>query len=103
MNSRPIYQPKTITLRNYNFLNNDNFSRDLQLVPFHHIFLLYNVDDKLNFLNNCILSLFDTHAPLVTRRFTKPAAPWLTDNLRFLMDLRDKAKARYRRSKLPEH
>lgn len=101
--SRPICQPRMATFRNYNAIDSNSFTRDLHLAPFHHILRIPGVDDKANFLRDCILALFDCHAPIISATFTKPPAPWLTDNLKLLMNLRDSAKARYRRTKLTAH
>nr|CAH7712858.1 unnamed protein product [Callosobruchus chinensis] len=44
----------------------------------------------------------DVHAPYKLVRFTKKPAPWLTDNLRFIMHLRDAAKAKFNQTKSVE-
>nr|CAI5826299.1 unnamed protein product [Callosobruchus analis] len=54
-----------------------------------------DIAEKLEYLNNAILSVLDIHAPHKQFRFTKPQAPWLTDNLIMIMDVRDAAKNKY--------
>nr|CAH7721849.1 unnamed protein product [Callosobruchus chinensis] len=49
------------------------------------------IDEKVVCFTNHLLQLFDIHAPLRNARITKPAAPWLTDNMRSIFNLRDKA------------
>lgn len=41
--------------------------------------------------------------PTKTVRITKRKAPWLTENIKLMMSLRDKAKTAFRRTKLPQH
>lgn len=50
-----------------------------------------STDEKLIILYN-----FAKHAPLKNVRITKPKAPWLTDNLKLFMTLRDKSLAKYK-------
>ncbi|KAF2890335.1 hypothetical protein ILUMI_15838 [Ignelater luminosus] len=89
--------------RNFNAIGIDSFQNDLRLMPFQNIYTLNNINDKIDFFNTYITRLFDKHAPVVTRKFTKHAARWITDNIKLLMSLRDKAKARYRKTKLIGH
>nr|CAI5821678.1 unnamed protein product [Callosobruchus analis] len=54
------------------------------------LILVTNNDD---FVNSC------SHAPIRTIKITKPYSPWMTDNIRFLIFLRNKAKSKWRRTK----
>nr|CAH7758502.1 unnamed protein product [Callosobruchus chinensis] len=56
----------------------------------------------MEYLSNAILSVLDVHAPYKLVRFTKKPAPWLTGNLRFIMHLRDAAKAKFNQTKSVE-
>lgn len=94
-------RPTFRTYRDLDHMNFDHFNDDLQCINFNYMLSLSEVDDKLSFLNQQILSLFNKHAPLITRRFTKKFVPWLTDNLKLLMSMRDKAKNKFRRSRNP--
>jgi hypothetical protein len=58
---------------------------------------------KYNFLNAKIIELFNKHAPKRTIRITKKYAPWLTDNIKLMMSLRDKARIKFNKSKLTNH
>lgn len=79
------------------------FQRCLDATPFHLMLSMYDVNLKVDFLNNCLINLFDVHAPIVTRKFSKPRLPWITSNIKLLMTLRDNAKQRYSSTKLQEH
>lgn len=57
----------------------------------------------VEFLNSNILELFSRHAPIKTVRITKRKAPWLTDALKQLMHHRNKALAKYKKTKNTNH
>lgn len=63
------------------------------------IYEMVDVNDMVQFWNKNINDLFDLHAPYRTFRVTKPPAPWLTDNLKFMMNIRDKALVKYKKFK----
>lgn len=97
--SRPKNIPTIRTYRDYKNINLDEFNFDLQNINFYYMLQLDDVDDKLLFFNTTILQLFNKHAPLITRKFTKKFIPWLTDNLKLLMTLRDNAKAKFKNTR----
>ena len=81
--------------RNLSNCNDPDFHNALRSIPFNQIYFLHDINDKVGFLNKNLLYLFDLFAPLRRVKIAKPPPPWLTDNLRFMMSLRDKAKASY--------
>lgn len=99
----PKILPTYKTIRDHRCFDEAAFLSELDLLPFHAIFRMADVDDKLAFFSNLLLGLFDLHAPLRTVRFTRRPAPWLTENLRLLMSIRDAAHTRWKKSRLNEH
>lgn len=95
----PIFK----TIRNFKNFIQEQFYADLTSINFDVIYDLNNVNDKLNFLNENILNLLNIHAPIITIRITKKFSPWITDNLRLLISLRNKARSRWRRTKNEGH
>ena len=91
------------TCRNYKNFNFELFSHDLESLPFEHILYIEDINEKVTYFNNLLLTLFDKHAPLRTIRCSKPKAPWLTDNVRSMIKLRDIALLRFKQTKIPEH
>lgn len=87
------------TYRDFSDFNYNLFLCDLFLVDFDFIYSLESVDDMIDFWNSNILKLFDIHAPLKTVRISKAPAPWLTENLKLMMKLRDKAHLKYKHEK----
>lgn len=68
-------------------------------MPFDSVLYTDNVHDKVNILNNLLISLIELHAPTQTVRISKSKGPWLTDNLKSIMKLRDKAFNKYKNLK----
>lgn len=94
-----------IFTQNRDFVNIDIdlFYADLCAVDFQRVFGLQSVEDKLRWFNSALLALFDLHAPIKKYRFTKPYMPWVTDVIKIMMKLRDKAKQRFRRTNNAAH
>nr|CAI5862155.1 unnamed protein product [Callosobruchus analis] len=90
---------KFVTFRDFKKFNHENFMADLLHVNWSDIVYLKNIDDKVTFLNDHILALFDTHAPLRSVRVNKPSAPWLTPNLRAIYKQRDDALSKYKQNR----
>lgn len=87
------------TYRDFSKFDYDIFLVDLFRVNWAMIFELESIDEKVEFWNKNILEVFDMHAPYKTVRISKSPAPWLTDNLKLMMKLRDKAYSKYKKIK----
>lgn len=72
----PKYKPKIITYRDFKHLNEEAFTEDAMNTPWHNIYYIDNLDDKVSFFNHQILNLYDRHAPLRTARVKRPANQW---------------------------
>lgn len=88
-------------LKNINLVD---FQLDLEGAPWHNIFLLNNIDTKVAFLTNTILSIFDIHAPVqVKKGVIRPYTPWMTDNIKFMKRLKNQALNRFHQTRNPDH
>lgn len=96
-------KPTFKNIRDFRSFNQDIFYANLLSLPLEDMNNLQDVSDKVELLNNHLISLLDRHAPTRKIRITKQYSPWLTDNLRLLFSLRNKAKSRWRRTKNPAH
>ncbi|KAG5884795.1 hypothetical protein JTB14_010858 [Gonioctena quinquepunctata] len=85
-----------------NFLAED-FLEDLITSDLEGIFQILDVNEKVAFFNYTLASLFNKHAPQKKIKITKKHCPWLTDNLRFLMKLRDSAHSKWKKTKSTAH
>lgn len=94
---------KFVTFRDYKQFHEVLFYSDLHNVPWHSIYYMTDIDEKVDFLTFQLKSLFELHVPLRTVRVTKPPAPWLTPALKLLMGERDKALLNYKKNNTPEN
>lgn len=94
--------PTFYTYRDFSSFNKDSFLRDLRVAPFNAIFNM-NLNEKIDFFKTVVVNLFNAHSPVKTVRLTKKKMPWITDNIKLMQRLRDKAKARFRRTKSIVH
>lgn len=89
---------KSVTYRDFKHMNYESLHSDLFLIDWENILYFDNINDKVSFLTENILHLFDKHAPLKNARISKFPAPWLTDTLKIIMRERDKAHSKYRKN-----
>lgn len=101
---KPIVKHPSIfkTYRDYKNFDLNFFNNELQSLPFEDILYINDINKKLTFFNNLLVSLFDRHAPLRTIRCTKPKALWLTNNIRSMIKLRNNALVKFKNSRNPE-
>ncbi|KAJ4427170.1 hypothetical protein ANN_24786 [Periplaneta americana] len=100
----PKAAAKFITYRDLEHVDDDQLISDAMELPWHTIFNLVTVDEKLTAaFNNMVIQLFDKHAPLRKRNATHRPAPWMTDSIRNLMASRDAAYRKYRHDKSEEN
>lgn len=85
------------TYRNFSKFNLDNFLNDLYCIEWSRIYMYDNVEDMIEFWNRSLIYLFNIHAPFKTVRISKPPAPWLSDNLKLMIRLKNKAYSKYKK------
>lgn len=90
---------KFYTFRNFKNFNYNSFLADLFLVHWDLIYQIENVNDKIKYLNENIIKLFDIHAPITTIKVSKPKAPWLTDVIKIMIKTRNKLLADFKKYK----
>uniref|UniRef100_A0A1Y1NKD6 Reverse transcriptase domain-containing protein n=1 Tax=Photinus pyralis TaxID=7054 RepID=A0A1Y1NKD6_PHOPY len=103
INDSKIDKPFYYTYRNFRNFNLTEFDNDLKFIDWECAYTLPNINDKVDFLNDNILALFDKHAECRRIKITKPPAPWLTDNIKLMISLRNKALTKFKRTKNPAH
>lgn len=96
---RPRLEPRFVTYRDFKHLDRDTFLECLMASNLDIIYHVACIDDKINILEDTIKTLFDIFAPIKTRKVSGPPRPWMTDNIKKMMSLRDRAKVRYRDSR----
>lgn len=101
--SHIIGVPPPKTYRDFSRFDHDQMQQAMTMLPLGVIYQFDHIDDKVGILNHYLLDIFNFFAPYKTRSFGRKSAPWLTDNLKLLMSLRDKAHKKYLQTRSPEH
>lgn len=99
----PIVEPKALRYRDFNNFDLQLLREHLALSKLDDIFYVADINAKIHIFSQRLIELFNIHAPFKTVTITKPIAPWITENIKLLMHLRDKAKSKFRRTKNVVH
>ena len=101
---KPKFKPKIITRRDFRNFDEKKFVQDMERAPWGNILAVSDddIDNKVTIFENIHRDIIDKHAPFRTFRVTRPASPWLNDNIKKLMDDRDKYKNKFNLDKNPE-
>nr|XP_022911017.1 uncharacterized protein LOC111422045 [Onthophagus taurus]XP_022911018.1 uncharacterized protein LOC111422045 [Onthophagus taurus] len=98
----PPHPPLIRTFRSFKYFQYDHFADDLYRIPFFHIFDIPDGDSKVNFFNNALCSVLEVHCPLKTCSFVRPQSPWITDTIKSMQKIRDRAYREFKATKLPQ-
>ena len=101
---KPKFRPKMVSKRDFRKFDPEKFQADMSNAPWGNIYAVDNddIDNKVTIFENIHKEIMDKHAPVRTFRVTRPATPWLTDDIKKLMDERDKYKNKYNKDKKVE-
>ncbi|KAI8441229.1 hypothetical protein MSG28_014878 [Choristoneura fumiferana] len=89
-------KPYTITYRALKNITTKNFDLSLQREDWS---LCGNVNVMVSSLNHRMVTLFDHFAPVKSVVIRHKSYPWITDTVKLMMELRDKALSQYHRTK----
>lgn len=93
----PKRKPKYVSLRSYKGIVLEELQADAAIIDWSSVFLCDDMEVKIVEFNRCLLSLFDKHAPFKRVKVKHFPAPWLNDDIKRVMVLRNRAKVRYKR------
>ena len=98
---KPKQEARMITRRDFRKFCEVDFKRDMEFAPWGNIYSVAedDIDNQVTILENIFTDIIDKNAPFRTFRVTKPPAPWLTEEIKSLMDLRDRYKNKYNKDK----
>ena len=101
---KPKFKPKILTRRDFRNFDEKLFERDMEMAPWGNILAVADddIDNKVTIFENVHREIIDKHAPFRTFRVTRPASPWLNEDIKNLMDNRDKYKNKFNSDKNPE-
>ena len=92
------HQPRVITCRNYSNYNHQLFCDDLRSRNFEHVFASSCVNKAWSFLRDILQQCVNKHAPLITKKIKGSLCPWLTQDVKREMNLRDRLLRKARRT-----
>lgn len=96
---KPKCIPQTITFRPLKNICLDLFDKDLNIIRWDLIQTVDDVNEMVRIFNYVIVFLFDIYAPVKTSTFKNCNYPWITDNVKLMMQLRNEALSTYRETK----
>lgn len=100
---KPKEPKRFISTRSIARVNTDSFLLDLKSLPWHEVREGCGVNVMQTRFNALIVDLFNKHAPLKRVLVRPTPSPWLTDTVRKMMSLRNKALDRAHETKLESH
>ncbi|KAG7301202.1 hypothetical protein JYU34_014077 [Plutella xylostella] len=100
---KPKPTPQWITFRPLKSILLDQFNNDLNSINWECIKTISNINQMVDTFSDFITKLFDIHAPERTVRVKTFNYPWITDNLKYMMGLRDAAHNKYRITNSESH
>lgn len=92
-------KPRTITCRNYSGYDPLKLKRDLSSNVMEPLYAIKDVNEAWKYLRNVLTDCFDRHAPMITKRVKGSFSPWLSQEIKELMNKRDKALRKFRKKK----
>lgn len=90
---------RTITCRNFRNYDPNALNEDISSTNFSPMYKMSDVNDTWRFLKNILIKKFNKHAPIITKRVKGSLCPWLTLDIKSVMNNRDKLLRKFRKSK----
>ena len=82
---------RTITCRDYSKYSHTVLARDMENYDWNPVYAETNVNIAQDYMEQELATIIDRHAPKVTKRAKGRKCPWLTYEIKTLMNSRDKA------------
>ena len=77
----------------------DNIRNDLKTIDWSGFFACTNINRSWDIIESNLLAVFDKHAPIIQKRVKGSQSPWLSTDIKDVMNDRDKMLRRARKSK----
>lgn len=91
--------PRIITCRNYRTYDPNALKKDFSEADFEPLYRINNVNSAWNYLQNILVTNFNKHAPIITKRVKGSLCPWLVPEIKRVMNNRDQMLRKFRKSK----
>lgn len=100
---RPKFRRRVIKFRNLNIVDDIHIANRARVVDWKLVYQKPTLDEKVKFLNQRILEIYDDLAPVRTVTVRRPSCAWLNENLKQMMKKRDKLKSLYIKNPTPDN
>lgn len=98
-----IKEQKKITYRDFNKIQMEDLKLDASIINWNKIKENQAINENLTFMNTAIVALYDFYAPLKTVYIRKQQKPYITDTIKEIIRLKNKAHKRYIRTRQATH
>ncbi|KAK3917081.1 RNA-directed DNA polymerase from mobile element jockey [Frankliniella fusca] len=98
-NPRPT--KKKILYRDFKNINTVELLRDAEEQAWQDVYYQQDINGKVNTFNAILTGLFDKHAPIRSVNCKHNPQPWITPDIRKLLNARDKARMKFKATKNP--
>ena len=92
----PKNKPKILMQRNFRAIDTTRLLDDARNINWSVVEEADDVNTQIKLFNNLLLKLYDKHAPTRPVKVKHLPAPWLTDDLKTLMNKRNRAKCKFK-------
>lgn len=92
----PKAKSRTLLQRNFGGIDGDRLRDDAANLDWSAVTDVDAIDSKVEVFNTLLTQLYDTHAPIRPVKFKHLPAPWLTDEIKRLMEKKNAAKNKYK-------
>lgn len=100
---KPKLVPRHFFYRPLKNINLDAFQANISCFQWDEIASLTNVNDMVRKFNDTLLQIYDLYAPVKYAVIKRESHPWITDTVREMIKLRNKAFQRFKMTKLKTH
>ena len=93
------FKPRKIMCRDYRSYHPEAMNEELETVDWSAFYSCRTVNEAWSQMKDILLTIFEHHAPKICKKVRGKPAPWLTSNVKKLMNVRDKLLRKSRRTK----
>ncbi|KAG7301647.1 hypothetical protein JYU34_014621 [Plutella xylostella] len=89
-------KPRILLQRNFGGMDMDSLRRDAQNIDWDVVLDAGGVDEQISAFNSLLTNLYDVHAPVRAIKLRHLPAPWLTEDIKHIINKKNAAKSKYK-------
>ena len=94
------FAPKTITSRNFARYNVTDVTNDVSCIDWQPLYQTNDGSKALVYFTTSLRNIFDVHAPITSKRVKGKGCPWITVELKSMMNNRDQLLRKARKNNI---